>query len=77
MGNGIAHVFAQTGWSVTLCDVKQALSNELVRQRLVHVVSSQEGIATGGQDFVEPATNREYAVPGSARFLRRPLFAPG
>jgi len=23
MGNGIAHVFAQFGYSVTLCDVKQ------------------------------------------------------
>jgi 3-hydroxybutyryl-CoA dehydrogenase len=30
MGNGIAHVFAQTGWDVTLVDVSQELLDKAV-----------------------------------------------
>ena len=32
MGNGIAHVFAQSGFNVTLIDVNQAVPRETVAQ---------------------------------------------
>jgi 3-hydroxybutyryl-CoA dehydrogenase len=52
MGNGIAHVFAKSGYDVTLCDVQQAFLNrglQAIRKNLEREVSKNKLSAEHGE----------------------------
>ncbi len=64
MGNGIAHVFARSGFSVVLCDVEQrfldralgTISKNLDRELAKGKVTSDESVAALGR--IQPVTDR-------------------
>jgi len=66
MGNGIAHVFARSGYSVTLCDVEQSfleralntITKNLERELAKNKITENDKAAALGR--IQPVTRREH-----------------
>ncbi len=73
MGNGIAHVFSQFGYAVTLNDVRDDLIEKgLTDDRRQHRPPDQEGRADGGRQGQDPAGHRPFHGSTLGRLEGRP-----
>src|SRR5271166_494325 len=68
MGNGIAHVFARSGYSVILCDLEQSfleralntITRNLDREMARNKISEEDKAGALGR--IQPVTRREHLV---------------